>query len=162
MQHSRLLFRMILYLFAVIIGGLPSLYANPVLDKTAEEILHEVRLSRIPQIIEDLEEKAKHSMGANRFSEARDYLKKAIVLKSAIGMKDSEGNAELLTMISLIESKLGNQCEANQLSKLARKIYHRIGVNFGAVSFEEKPNALPTAVVAKNCGETVTWLSESK
>jgi len=159
-QHSRLLFRIILCLFVVIIGGLPSLHANPLLEKTSEEILQEVRLSRIPQIIEDLEEKAKHSIGANRFSEARDYLKKAIVLKSAIGMKESEGNAELLTMISRIESKLGNQCEANQLSKLAKKIYHRIGLNFGAVSFEEKPAASPATVVAKNCGEKVSWLTE--
>ncbi len=154
-------FRRLLILTALFLNSIVILYANPILDQPADVILKETRLSRIPQMIQALEDKAKIYAENNKILEAREYLKKAIVLKDAIGMRESEGNAQLLTQISKLESKLGNQCEASQLSKLAKNIYRKIGVNFGAVTFEEpKQNQETNISAAKACGESVTWLKE--
>ncbi|MDF3821137.1 hypothetical protein P3G55_14610 [Leptospira sp. 96542] len=143
--------RQFVFLFIISSG----LFANPALDRPAEVILGETRLSRIPQVILSLEERAKLSADSNQFLAAREDLKKAIQLKQAIGMKDSEGNAKLLVNISKLESKLGNQCEAAQLSKLAKKIYIRLGLITGAVSLEQNETPKPR----EYCTE-VSWIKE--
>lgn len=134
--------------FLIMASGI-SAEAN--LDSTSKEILERVRLSRIPQVISALEDRAAKSLQSDLILNAREDLKKAIQLKQAIGMKESEGNAKLLERIASLEAKLGNGCEAKQLSKLARQIYLRIGMNLGAVSFDQKP--------AVTCSE-VSWLKD--
>ncbi|MCW7481303.1 LEPBI_I1174 family sigma 54-regulated protein [Leptospira kanakyensis] len=134
-----------------------GLHANPILDGSAEEILKDTRLSRIPSVILGLEERAIQKMETNDLISAREDLKKAIQLKHAIGMKESEGNASLLLQISKLESKLGNRCEANQYSHLAKRIALRIGVNLGAVALDRA--AVPDNRKPDGCVE-VSWLKE--
>ena len=141
---------------ALLLGVSLNLYAVPVEDKAIDEILNEVRLSRIPKIIEVLEEKGNKALQIDDLKNAKEYLRKALVLKQSIGMKDTEGSAGIITKISKIENKLGNNCEATKLSKLAKRIYRQIGVNFGAVSFEDTP----VKPEATNCPENLTWLKD--
>jgi hypothetical protein len=153
MQRLRIIPIVAIFLYTV-----PFLYAIPVEEKTSDEILKEVRLSRIPQIIETLEEKGTRALEAERFPEAKAHFQKALVLKHAIGMKHTEGSAQILAKVSKIENKLGNHCEATKLSKLAQRIYRQIGLNFGAVSFEEVQKPKEAAQVT--CVETITWLKD--
>lgn len=135
---------------------LPSLYAGPVEEKTSDEILSEVRISRIPKIIEVLEEQGLRAFELEQFKEAKLHFQKALVLRHAIGMKQTERGAHILTKVSAIESKLGNQCEASKLQKLAVRIYRQMGVNFGAVRLEEEP----VKVSQLACAETISWLKD--
>ncbi|TGK84219.1 hypothetical protein EHQ31_05920 [Leptospira montravelensis] len=148
---------MIKYQIAILFIISFGLHANPILDEPAEDILRAVRLSRIPTVINSLEERAIQKMESNDLLSAREDLKKAIQLKHAIGMKESEGNASLLLQISKLESRLGNRCEANQYSHLAKRIALRIGVNLGAVALE-RANLSETRK-PDGCIE-VSWLKE--
>lgn len=138
--------------FAIFLFIFTGLSAETNLDLSTNEILDSHRITRIPQVILALEDRALKSVQAESYISARDDLKKAIQLKQAIGMKESEGNAKLLVHISKIESKLGNGCEAKQLSRLAKQIYLRIGMNLGAVGMGELP-------AAPSCSE-VSWLKD--
>jgi len=144
------------FYIAIFLVCLPILYATPVEDKSSEAILSEVRISRIPKIIELLEEKGTKALEAEKFQDARGYFQKALILRNAIGMKQTEGSAHILTKVSSIESKLGNQCEASKLSLLAKRIYRQIGVNMGAVRLEEQPTKAPQFACAENIG----WLGD--
>ncbi len=135
---------------------MPALYAVPIEDKSSDEILSEVRISRIPKIIEILEEKGLRALDLENYNDAKEFLQKSLVLRNAIGMKQTEGSAQILAKVSSIESKLGNQCEATKLGRLAKRIYRQIGVNFGAVQFEEPP----TKVAQVSCNDTITWLKD--
>ncbi|TGL43955.1 hypothetical protein EHQ55_18110 [Leptospira meyeri] len=148
---------MIKYQIAILFIISFGLYANPLLDESADDILRSTRLSRIPSVILSLEERAIVKMESNDLLSAREDLKKAIQLKHAIGMKESEGNAGLLLQISKLESRLGNRCEANQYSHLAKRIALRIGVNLGAVAFDRV--AMPDNRKPDGCVE-VSWLKE--
>ncbi|EKJ85123.1 LEPBI_I1174 family sigma 54-regulated protein [Leptospira meyeri] len=148
---------MIKYQIAILFIISFGLYANPLLDESADDILRSTRLSRIPSVILSLEERAIVKMESNDLLSAREDLKKAIQLKHAIGMKESEGNAGLLLQISKLESRLGNRCEANQYSHLAKRIALRIGVNLGAVAFDRA--AMPDNRKPDGCVE-VSWLKE--
>jgi hypothetical protein len=140
----------------IFVMTVPILYASPAEDKTPDEILNEVRISRIPKIIEILEEKGMQALELEKFSEAKEFFQKALILRQAIGMKHTEGSAHILTKISSIESRLGNQCEASKLSKLAKRIYRQIGVNIGAVRIEEAPPKAERVA----CAETIGWLRD--
>ncbi|MCG6142511.1 LEPBI_I1174 family sigma 54-regulated protein [Leptospira mtsangambouensis] len=148
---------MIKYQIAILFIISFGLHANPLLDESAEDILRSARLSRIPSLILSLEERAIVKMESNDLLSAREDLKKAIQLKHAIGMKESEGNASLLLQISKLESRLGNRCEANQYSHLAKRIALRIGVNLGAVAFDRA--VMPENRKPDGCVE-VSWLKE--
>ncbi|PJZ85531.1 LEPBI_I1174 family sigma 54-regulated protein [Leptospira harrisiae] len=148
---------MIKYQIAILFIISFGLHANPILEDSAEDILRSTRLSRIPSVIVSLEERAIVKMESNDLLSAREDLKKAIQLKHAIGMKESEGNASLLLQISKLESRLGNRCEANQYSHLAKRIALRIGVNLGAVAFERP--VVPDNRKPDGCVE-VSWLKE--
>ncbi|MCG6152101.1 LEPBI_I1174 family sigma 54-regulated protein [Leptospira bandrabouensis] len=148
---------MIKYQIAILFIISFGLHANPILDEPAEDILRAVRLSRIPTVITSLEERAIQKMESNDLLSAREDLKKAIQLKHAIGMKESEGNASLLLQISKLESRLGNRCEANQYSHLAKRIALRIGVNLGAVALDRA--VIPETRKPEGCIE-VSWLKE--
>ncbi|XDD55303.1 hypothetical protein AB3N62_05685 [Leptospira sp. WS4.C2] len=148
---------MIKYQIAILFIISFGLHANPVLDGSAEDILKNTRLSRIPAVIASLEERAIQKMESNELISAREDLKKAIQLKHAIGMKESEGNAGLLLQISKLESRLGNRCEASQYSHLAKRIALRIGVNLGAVALDRA--AIPENKKPETCLE-VSWLKE--
>ncbi|PJZ44048.1 LEPBI_I1174 family sigma 54-regulated protein [Leptospira brenneri] len=134
-----------------------GLHANPIFEESAEDILRNTRLSRIPSVITGLEERAIQKMESNDLISAREDLKKAIQLKHAIGMKESEGNASLLLQISKLESRLGNRCEANQYSHLAKRIALRIGLNLGAVALDRA--VVPDSRKPEGCLE-VSWLKE--
>ncbi|TGL56638.1 tetratricopeptide repeat protein [Leptospira ognonensis] len=142
--------------FALFLTALPILYAVPVEDKTSDEILSEVRISRIPKIIEVLEEMGLRAYEMEQLKEAKIHFQKALVLRQAIGMKQTEGSAHILTKVSAIESKLGNRCEASKLQRLAIRIYRQMGVNFGAVRLEEEP----VKVSHLACAETISWLRD--
>ncbi|TGM81484.1 hypothetical protein EHR01_01380 [Leptospira mtsangambouensis] len=148
---------MIKYQIAILFIISFGLHANPLLDESPEDILRSARLSRIPSLILSLEERAIVKMESNDLLSAREDLKKAIQLKHAIGMKESEGNASLLLQISKLESRLGNRCEANQYSHLAKRIALRIGVNLGAVAFDRA--VIPENRKPDGCVE-VSWLKE--
>ncbi|TGM53817.1 LEPBI_I1174 family sigma 54-regulated protein [Leptospira vanthielii] len=148
---------MIKYQIAILFIISIGLQANPLLDESADDILRATRLSRIPSVIANLEERAIQKMETNDLLSAREDLKKAIQLKHAIGMKESEGNAGLLLQISKLESRLGNRCEANQYSHLAKRIALRIGVNLGAVALDRA--VVPDNRKPEGCIE-VSWLKE--
>ncbi|GBF48612.1 hypothetical protein LPTSP4_01120 [Leptospira ryugenii] len=137
-----------------------GIQASPIEDWTTDDILKEVRVSRIPQIIDLLEEKAKKAVQAEDYQSAKEYLKKALVLKHSIGMKHTEGSASILSKISHIETKLGNRCEASKLSSLAKRIYRQIGVNFGAVSFEEGGESNPKVAMSAACQENLSYVRD--
>ncbi len=132
------------------------LYAEPIENKSHEEILNDTRLSRIPQIIELIEQKGRQALEQGTFVEAKSLFQKSYLLRQAIGMRETEGGAKVLHQISYIEQKMGNQCEASKLSRLAKRIYRQIGVNIGAVEFESQPSK----IAQSTCADRISWASE--
>ncbi|TGL54142.1 hypothetical protein EHQ59_08080 [Leptospira kemamanensis] len=141
-------------LFFIISHGL---WADTSLDQTVSEILEQTRLSRIPAVISQLEERSSQKVKTGDYLSAREDLKKAILLKQSIGMKDSEGNAQLLFQMANLETKLGHSCEALHYSSLAKQIVRKVNLR-GEIS-SSTLNRGQTAGKWESC-EEVSWLQD--
>lgn len=136
-----------------------GLWAEPQLDQSVEEILVHTRLSRIPMVIAELEERSAKKMESGDFLSARDDLKKAILLKQSIGMKDTEGNAHLLFQMAKLETKLGHSCEALHYSSLANQIVKRVGIRSDSYTLAQWNGKEVSPRKWETCQE-VSWLQE--
>ncbi|XDD47585.1 hypothetical protein AB3N60_05740 [Leptospira sp. WS39.C2] len=105
-----------------------GLWADPILDESVEGILNHTRLSRIPTVISLLEERSHEKILTGDYLSAKEDLKKAILLKQSIGMKESEGNAQLLFQMADLETKLGHSCEALHYTALAKQIVRKVSI----------------------------------
>lgn len=141
-------------LFFIISMGL---WADPSLDQSVDEILNQTRLSRIPLVIAELETRSQHKMETGDLVSARDDLKKAILLKQSIGMKETEGNAQLLFQMAKLETRLGHSCEALHYTSLANQIVKRVGIR--SESLVQAKGKETGSRKWETC-EEVSWLQE--
>lgn len=146
-------FYQIALFFIISIG----LWADPSLDQSVDEILNHTRLSRIPLVIAELETRSQHKMETGDLVSARDDLKKAILLKQSIGMKETEGNAHLLFQMAKLETKLGHSCEALHYTSLANQIVKRVGIRSESLVLSKGKE---TTVKKSETCEEVSWLQE--
>lgn len=145
------------YHFALFFIISMGLWADQNLDQSVEEILSHTRLSRIPLVIAELEARSVQKMESGELLAARDDLKKAILLKQSIGMKESEGNAQLLFQMAKLEQKLGHRCEALHYSSLAKQIVRRVGVRSDVIAKSTKSEQ--RTGTWETC-EEVSWLQD--
>ncbi|TGL72199.1 LEPBI_I1174 family sigma 54-regulated protein [Leptospira jelokensis] len=141
-------------LFLIISSGL---VAEPSLDQSVSEILDQTRLSRIPTVITQLEERSQKKVESGDYTGAREDLKKAILLKQSIGMKESEGNAQLLFQMANLETKLGHSCDALHYTSLAKQIVKKVSLR----SDDSKISQNRGGSIGKweSC-EEISWLQE--
>lgn len=147
-------FYQIAFFFIISLG----LWAEPNLDQSVDEILNHTRLSRIPSVIAELEARSHLKVEAGDFMSARDDLKKAILLKQSLGMKETEGNAQLLFQMAKLEKKLGHSCEAVHYTSLANQIVKRVGIRNEALL--AKLGSREQARGKWETCEEVSWLQE--
>ncbi|EOQ88525.1 hypothetical protein LEP1GSC202_2334 [Leptospira yanagawae serovar Saopaulo str. Sao Paulo = ATCC 700523] len=143
-------------LFLIISSGL---WAEPSLDQSVAEILDQTRLSRIPTVISQLEERSHKKVESGDFLGAREDLKKAILLKQSIGMKESEGNAQLLFQMANLETKLGHSCEALHYTSLAKQIVKKVSLRSEFTQISQNRGGSAGVGKWESC-EEVSWLQD--